>query len=518
MTYPVNFTSREDAYHMITFDPFFNENESDTAFGNYPYDDDDDEHDDDYGDDYDDDYESPVTVACELPTKAGTLGTKRSIELDNLVFPLIQNMVLLATGNSQVYQYDQETGCYLLLPNPPRSIWQYLAQHGLSQLSVKDVQELHTKISWNMDAMCAVDDFNSMPQMLNMESGVLDYSSGMVQQHTPSYRFTYCIRARYFDDMEPNEIICPTFDRFCQTSLAPLYCSDREESAQVIAQKRQLLLEMIGYICCDSNAGKCAMFLKGEPDSGKSVVASFITRLFDPELVSNIPLHKLSDRFNKAELFGKKLNVAGEIQGKHLSEIATFKSITGSDAIFAEFKGKDPFSFTPRCKLLFAGNALPTTTESDATKAFANRLLVLLFNHSIPKEKQDKDLLEKLWDERHAIFTLSMFALRELANRNYQFTIPKESQDFLISFSERGNSIHAFLKDCCEIIPEARTFNTDLLDAYKNYCTVNGLDAFSRKKLYDMLSGIPGITMRRIRIGSQNRHGHVGIRLKQNAG
>ena len=113
--------------------------------------------------------------------------------------------------------------------------------------------------------------------------------------------------------------------------------------------------------------------MKGEPDSGKSVVANFITQLFQPELISNVPLHKLSERFFKAELFGKKLNVAGEIQGKQLTEIATFKSITGGDAITGEYKGKNPFSFTPRCKLLFAGNALPGTSESDATKAFVNR-------------------------------------------------------------------------------------------------------------------------------------------------
>ena len=140
-------------------------------------------------------------------------------------------------------------------------------------------------------------------------------------------------------------------------------------------KKRQLLLEMIGYICSDLTVGKCAFFLQGQPNSGKSVIAEFISRLFDPSLVSNVPLHQLGERFSRAELAGKKVNIAGEIAGRALRDISIFKSVTGGDRITGEFKGKDLFYFIPRCKLLFAGNTLPRTTEADTTAAFANRLV-----------------------------------------------------------------------------------------------------------------------------------------------
>ena len=149
---------------------------------------------------------------------------------------------------------------------------------------------------------------------------------------------------------------------------------------------------------------------------------------------------------------------------------------------------------------MFAGNALPTTSEADATKAFVNRLTILLFNHSIPKKDQDKDLLDKLLAEKDAIFTLAMDALRELKNRNY--------------FEERGNSLQSFLKDDCVIEPGARIFNTDLCRAYTQYCLKNGLEEFSKAMLYEMLSGVPGVTMKRVRIGPENRWGHAGVRLR----
>lgn len=272
---------------------------------------------------------------------------------------------------------------------------------------------------------------------------------------------------------------------------------------------------MIGYCCCDSNAGKCAFFLKGEADSGKSVISELIARLFDRELVANIPLHRLSDRFNKAELFGKKVNIAGEIKAKKLTEISTFKSITGGDRIVAEFKGQNPFYFTPRCKLLFAGNALPGITEADATKAFANRLVVLLFNQSIPKGQQDKDLGDKLWNERDAIFTLAVEALCGLRKRDYQFTLPAESQTYINAFAERENSVQAFVADCCEVAPGLRVHNTTLLDAYAKYCAQNGLVQMSKVRFYELLDSIPGIRSKRLRIGPDNRHGREGIALKK---
>lgn len=444
----------------------------------------------------------------------GSLHNKKVAALNQLANHLIQEEGLLSM-KGRVFVYNREQGCYQRLAKPEKFIIRSLATIAPSaDLSVKDLQNLWLRISWDPYCSRDADNFNCNSDYVNALNGVVNYKTGEVIPHAKYYQFTYCIQAKY---LESEDVYCPNFEQFCKTSLRPLNTSDNDSVQMTISMKRELLLEMIGYICCDSSAGKCALFFKGEPDSGKSVIANFITRLFHADLISNIPLHKLSDRFNKAELFGRKLNVAGEIQGKRLSEISTFKSVTGSDAISAEFKGKDPFSFTPRCKLLFAGNALPGTLEADTTAAFVNRLVVLLFNHSIPKDEQDKELLDKLWAERDSIFTLAINSLRQLQWRNFQFSIPQESHLFLESFNARGNSLQMFRHDCCEVRPEARVHNADLLAVYKLYCKKNGLEEFSKQKLYDMLSGIPGVHMKRVRIDGNSLQGHVGITLNEQA-
>lgn len=487
------------------------------SLDNYSEDDMDQEDEDDVVWDYDyngfkDQQENEATGSPHIAVSRSALGGKKVMALDDLALQIIQAGSIKVTAGGQLFRYDAKQGCYCWEHSAEKLVTELLESTGhLAQLSVKDVKDLCIRVTWYSHVQCVADGFNSQMTLINTANGVLDVLSGQMEGYSPKFLFTYSVNAQYIECEDA--IYCPTFEKFCATSLAPLHEQNSDVGEETIRQKRQLLLEMVGYACCDSNFGKCALFFKGEPDSGKSVMANFITRIFDSNLISNIPLHRLADRFNKAELFGKKLNVAGEIQGKKLSEIATFKSITGNDAISAEFKGKDPFSFTPRCKLLFAGNTLPGTFESDATKAFTNRLVLLLFNHSVPKEKQDKELLDKLWMERNSIFTLAMQALRGLHERNYQFSIPDESREYIQSFSERGNSLQAFLADECILERGARVHNVELTEAYREYCERNGLEQYNRQKLYDMLAGTPGISMKRFRIDSENRWGHIGIRL-----
>lgn len=507
--------------NMDAYDPFGSsgyEPSSDdySPFGGEDYDVGDDDSEPGDNDEADSDPAEESPFASTSSTLKSSLGGKRNLALDEFVKGMVAFDNLKVVEGEKLLQYQRDHGYYRQIPQPEQYVSERLeAGDFRAQLSPKDVQDIVKKMRWHPDCASEMDQFNAKETLINTRDAVLDFKTGEVQDHSPDCLFTYAVNARYLSD--PASVFCPAFDHFCETSLAPLYRKDDETDKTIIEQKRRFLLEMIGYICCDSNAGKCALFLKGAPDSGKSVIIKFIQSLFEPELISSIQLHQLSSRFDKAVLFGKKLNVAGEIQGIILRDISIFKSITGGDSIQAEYKGKDPFSFIPRCKLLFAGNVLPIFSESDTTNAFANRVNLLLFHHSIPKEDQDKELLDKLIAERDAIFTLAMDALRELRDRNYCFTIPEESIEFLRSFEGQDDSVKTFLADCCVIEPKARIFNSDLYNAYEHYCRENGLEVLSQNDFSDMLVSILGIPSKKTRIGPRTRQGRIGIGLKEEA-
>lgn len=430
-----------------------------------------------------------------------SIKNKRLQKLSRLAKGFAELFGVVVVGED-LYAYDDERGCYAALCHPERAIEQTLSSVQADQLSSRDFEEIVNRIRRMPYRQRSADDFNSNPFAINCRNGVVDLTPPRttLRRSSPQDMFTYCVEARYIP--RRSERSTPVFESFCETSL------------EGDLNKRRLLLEMIGYICGDSNAGKCALFLKGEPNSGKSVMADFICQLFGPELVSNVPLHKLSDRFNIAELFGKKVNVCGEIKAKKLTDITIFKMVTGSDRIQAEFKGQDPFTFRPRCKMLFSGNALPGTREADSTAAFANRLVVLLFNQSIPDDEQDKGLADKLWTERDSIFSAAVDAYGELAGNNFVFTLPDDSGAFLRAFKYAENSVRAFLEDQCICDPNAKVFNCNLLAAYKRYCHENGLEERPRQQLYDAVDALPGVTARRLRIGRENLRGRVGVKLR----
>ena len=444
---------------------------------------------------------SNFSARTEQPSVPEKTPSVQARFLSDLTDQVIADGKLLITENGQAFAYQEDGGYYMPVANLEAYLANMLPDKTTRSLLSRHFREIAERLSWENTIRCTLDDFNSHPNLVSLQNGVFNLETAELLMYDRSYRFTYQIHVSYLGD--PSEVSCPTFERFCETSL------DGDPA------KRQLLLEFIGYICTDSTNGKCAMFFKGQPNSGKSVVSSFIARLFDQELVSSIPLHQLADRFFRAELAGKKFNVAGEIAGRALRDISIFKSITGNDRIVGEFKGRDPFYFTPRCKLLFSGNTLPLTTETDATAAFVNRIRVLLFNHSTPPEEQDKQLLDKLWVERDSIVTLALQAVQKLIERNFEFTMPEDSKTFLDAYKLRGNVFGGFFDECCVVEPSARVFNTDLYDAYLAYCKRNGLEVASKKTFYDLLSGVPGVYAKRIRIGTKNRQGHIGITLKE---
>ena len=301
----------------------------------------------------------------EPPSPIAKSPRKRANFFSTLVDQIVEDGTLLLSKDGQAFAYQKEQGYYQPIPRLTAWLAQWFPVETTRSLLANDLREIAQRLTWCKEIECSRNGFNQSRELVNLQNGVFNLETNELLEHDPRFRFTYQVKANYLEDAD--RIECSAFEEFCRSSLD---CDP---------DKRQLLLEMIGYICSELTAGKCAFFLKGQPNSGKSVISAFIGQLFDPSLVSNVPLHQLGDRFFRAELADKKVNIAGEIAGRALRDISMFKSITGGDRIAGEFKGKDPFYFTPSCKLLFAGNTLPRTTEADTTAAFVNRLKVLLF-------------------------------------------------------------------------------------------------------------------------------------------
>lgn len=310
------------------------------------------------------------------------------------------------------------------------------------------------------------------------------------------------MRGSKFLEWDEFDVQTPTFDLFCETSL------------DGNPKKKELLLAILGYCLSDVWGTRTAFLLHGAPSSGKSLILDFLTRLLPTEVLSTIPLHELESSFHRSSLLGKKVNISAEIAGKKVRDISYFKSLVSGDAVSAEFKGKDSFRFVSQAKLIFASNVAIEIKDTDNTSAFADRLTPLLFHCSIPKEKQDKQLLDKLLEERNAIFTKSIYALRRLVNQNYVFDLPEDSKEYIRNYTASHDSIRYFVEEVCLFDPDAKIHNEVLVEVYTRYCVKNGYEVKNKKELYAYLRSFSSITEGKFRLQESNKHGKIGLDVR----
>lgn len=229
--------------------------------------------------------------------------------------------------------------------------------------------------------------------------------------------------------------------------------------------------------------------------------------------------HILGGKFALGNLVNAKLNISEDLPDSPLSPttVSRIKMISDANRLEAEAKYVQPFSFRPWWKLLFASNHPLRLKKYDA--AFANRVVYIPFLRPIPKDKQDKYILEKMQQELPALFNHAFKAYRRLVANGYRWAGAERFRPN-ISIANSGISIDKelvlkqFVRECCQLDDcNATTPTTDLQSAYNQFChkhtylPIQG-DRFSRE-----LSAVLPDTVSRVKIGNQKR-GFRGIRLK----
>ena len=342
---------------------------------------------------------------------------------------------------------------------------------------------------------------NGTVPLLNISNGVLNPRTLELYPHDFKFGFDYCLDVEYLEGASWRD--SPTFEKFVQTSL-----EDEGERLKLLLQTMAFLLSPI--------EAKKGIFYIGESNSGKSVGLKLVQMIQGEKNVSHVAFDKLGNSFYLDKLRNAKINISYELSNVKSNHVDTFKSLTGGgDSILAEKKGGEPYSFTPKVKLLFAGNVLPQVSNLEFTEAFINRLVILKFPITIPENERDLDLHKKLLEERSVIFSLAMKEFPALYNSKFSFVEPQVDAIYLKNFRQQGrNSINAFLEEQCTLSQGKKVWTSSLYEAYRKYCHQNNLDVESKTKFNGTLNMMPILARKKFRIGSSGpKHGYEGICL-----
>ena len=314
--------------------------------------------------------------------------------------------------------------------------------------------------------------------------------------------FCNCYVPIYFT---PSSYGCPVFDNFIHT------ISGGDPAT------KELILECIGYLLVPEDTRAKAFFvLYGAGDTGKSVFGSLMASFFNEDVVSFLTIDRFRGQFTTSVLKGKHLNLCLDLPQTAIGReaVAVIKLITGDDVITIEEKYKNAEAYKPTCKLLFGTNFPLMLTNNDP--AFNNRMVVIPFPHPIPKDQQDKQLLDKLKTERPAIAVKVLDAYLRLRRHNYVFPSIEGCQP-LAGYIDDSELMDGFLCECCALVPAGFAFTTDLMERYNMYRAERQLPpltdsaGFSRQLNRFCAGKISGSKRRR---DGKPQNGYVGIIIK----
>lgn len=362
----------------------------------------------------------------------------------------------------------------------------------------KDIAEVAKRLS--EDISLRIDIASTCPKqqyLINFLNGVLNIVTGEFTTDRSKWLFDYVINANYNENCTVKD--CPCFIRFIITSAG--------------IENKECIFISIGYGISSLTDVKKAIFYIGETDGGKSTALKLIESAVAPELVSNISFQQFSDPHYIIQLLGKKLNISYDNSQKAMDNEHIFKSIVSCERIEGRALRENPVQFIPTAKLFFASNKPYVFKHPDL--ALYHRMVIIPFEHSIPPEKQDKELLDKLKGERDAIFSLAAKSLKEFVKSGYDFKMSKKGKAYLKSRIAALHSVEEFLCDRALVDEDGSVSAAVLYDNYKQWCIENALDADERSEFKEsVLTFNPSIDYKKVGPKKKRAWGFKGIRLK----
>ena len=210
-----------------------------------------------------------------------------------------------------------------------------------------------------------------------------------------------------------------------------------------------------------------------------------------------------------AELKGKRLIIASEMEEGVRLNTATVKQLCSTDEIQAEKKYKDPFHFVPSHALVLYTNHLPRVGAND--DGIWRRLIVIPFNAKITGKSDIKNYADYLYDQAGpAIMKWIIEGAKKSIDANFHTDLPKVVQAAIDRYREANDWLGQFIEDHCDVDPAFEEKSGDLYQQYRFACMQTGEYVRSTSDFYGALEKA-GFRKQRRNTGRMI----VGLKLKE---
>ena len=318
--------------------------------------------------------------------------------------------------------------------------------------SVKTIRAVERLAQSDRRLAATTDQWDADPWLLNTPDCVVDLRSGREQPHQAD------------DYLTKVTAVSPGGDY-------PIWLAFLERITAGDSDLMDFLQRVAGYILTGLTVEHALFFAYGTGANGKSTFTDTLLSILK-DYAQTAPMEVFTassvDRHptELAMLHGARLVTSQETdQGRRWAE-SRIKSLTGGDPITARFMRQDYFTFTPRFKLLIAGNHKPGLRGVD--EAMRRRFHLIPFAVTIPEDERDQKLADKLKEEWPGILSWAIEGCRHWQRLGLQ--APSVVRDATAQYLEGEDSVSAWLDACCRLDPQSWESSTDLFESWRHWC------------------------------------------------
>jgi len=333
-----------------------------------------------------------------------------------------------------------------------------LLKHAQKTKQAKGIKDMLSMAESEPEITIQVSEFDNDKWLLNLRNGTLDLRTGQLRPHEREDYITKLIDIDY----DPNAQ-CPTWLSFLNRIM--------NGNQNLIS----FLRRAIGYSLTGQVNERAVFVLYGKGANGKSVLTETARSLLD-DYATVAPVSAIMKRQKNAntndlaKLRSARFVAVNETdEGGRIDESA-IKAMSGNEKVTARLLYSEYFDFMPEFKLWLTTNYKPTIRGTD--EGIWDRLKLIPFDVRIPKEEQDKHLLEKLQNEFSGILNWAIQGCLDW--RLNGLGAPPEVEQATNDYRKEQDIFTLFITQCC-VLGESKWVSTaSFRKEYEKFCVENG--------------------------------------------
>lgn len=328
--------------------------------------------------------------------------------------------------------------------------------------------------------------------LLNMPGMTINLKEGIGSGYVPRY-----------EDFITKQTLCAPSDEgedLWLDALNTFFCDD--------AELIDYVQKIVGMAAIGEVFNEALIIAYGDGRNGKSTFWNTISNVLgsysgaiSAETLTVGCRHNV--RPEVAELKGKRLVIAAELEDGTRLNTAVVKKLCSTDEITAEKKYRDPFKFLPSHTIILYTNHLPRVGVSDA--GTWRRLIVIPFNAKIEGNPDIKNYASYLTENAGgAVMKWIIEGAKKTIDEDFKIEQPTVVVDAIEAYRQDNDWLGEFLTECCDIDSSFMQTSGPLYQRYRDFCLSRGDFVRSTTDFYGALDSV----------GYERKRGKGGVTIK----